>query len=650
MNILSLFDGMSCGQIALNRAMIKYENYYASEIENIPIKVTQHHFPNTIQLGDVTKINAIDLPKIDLLIGGSPCFTNENLVMTSNGYKSIKEIKVGDMVLTHQNRYRKVLRIGGEKKETIIIKSQGSTRIETTKNHPFYCFEDKKQDYKFTWKNIGNFEKEDKVVSINWGINKDLKNFSNVDLYILGRFLADGCCYKTKRKNRKNSYIYKFKISVGKHEIENFKSKVDNRFSYIEERTVFNAYIYKKEWVELGEKFGHLAHNKFIPNFILDLPVKRLKIFLEGYMDGDGHIRKQASKVNTYKRNTTVSEKLALTLSLAIQKCYNGVSICFTKRKKKHIIENRIVNQKDTYEISYTEIKTKFSKYKTFKNYTAYNLTKSTSFKESGINKVYNIEVEEDNSYIVNNLIVHNCQGFSFAGKQLNFNDPRSKLFFEFVRLLKECKPKYFLLENVKMKKEYENIISEHLGVQPIKINSNLVSAQNRIRNYWTNIPNIIQPEDKKIYLKDILETGIFDKDKSYYLSEESYKKEGLEKYHKKGIRQVVFTERRTEEAKAIRREYQKMGRDFSPRRGKELVPRTDNKCNCLTTSLSKEHILIDEVGEFRKLTELECERLQTVDENYTQIAGNKTQRIKMLGNGWTIDVISHIFKGIKET
>ena len=81
------------------------------------------------------------------------------------------------------------------------------------------------------------------------------------------------------------------------------------------------------------------------------------------------------------------------------------------------------------------------------------------------------------------------CQGFSFAGKQLNFNDPRSKLFFEFVRLLEECKPKYFLLENVKMKKEYQNIITEMLGVEPIEINSNLVSAQNRKRLYWTNIP-----------------------------------------------------------------------------------------------------------------------------------------------------------------
>jgi DNA-cytosine methyltransferase len=97
------------------------------------------------------------------------------------------------------------------------------------------------------------------------------------------------------------------------------------------------------------------------------------------------------------------------------------------------------------------------------------------------------------------------CQGFSFAGKQLNFEDPRSKLFFEFVRLVKECNPTYFLLENVKMKKEYQDIITEHLGVEPIEINSNLVSGQNRKRIYWTNIPNVTQPNDKCILLKDIV-------------------------------------------------------------------------------------------------------------------------------------------------
>jgi DNA (cytosine-5)-methyltransferase 3A len=100
------------------------------------------------------------------------------------------------------------------------------------------------------------------------------------------------------------------------------------------------------------------------------------------------------------------------------------------------------------------------------------------------------------------------CQGFSFAGKQLAFDDPRSMLFFEFVRLLKECKPKYFLLENVRMKKEYLDVISDQVGVQPIFINSSLVSAQSRQRYYWTNIPNVEQPEERGIVLRDILETN----------------------------------------------------------------------------------------------------------------------------------------------
>ena len=102
------------------------------------------------------------------------------------------------------------------------------------------------------------------------------------------------------------------------------------------------------------------------------------------------------------------------------------------------------------------------------------------------------------------------CQGFSFAGKQLNFDDPRSKLFFEFVRLLKETKPKYFLLENVRMKKEYQDIITEYLGIEPILINSALLTAHNRPRLYWTNIPNVEQPSDNSICFENIRDLRIY--------------------------------------------------------------------------------------------------------------------------------------------
>ena len=135
------------------------------------------------------------------------------------------------------------------------------------------------------------------------------------------------------------------------------------------------------------------------------------------------------------------------------------------------------------------------------------------------------------------------CQGFSFAGKQLAFDDPRSALFFEFIRLLKAIKPRYFLLENVRMKKEFLDIISQEVskcypeiafGIEPILINSSLLSAQSRQRYYWTNIPNIQQPEDRGIVLKDILEDDFSsDRDKSYCI-DANYSKTGAKPHHYK--------------------------------------------------------------------------------------------------------------------
>ena len=112
------------------------------------------------------------------------------------------------------------------------------------------------------------------------------------------------------------------------------------------------------------------------------------------------------------------------------------------------------------------------------------------------------------------------CQSFSNAGNRQGFSG-KSGLFYEFVRLVKEIKPKYFLLENVKMKQEWQDVISEEMGVKPIKINSNLVSGQNRERLYWTNIPNIEQPEDKNISITDILQDSV---DEKYYLTESNIK------------------------------------------------------------------------------------------------------------------------------
>ena len=125
----------------------------------------------------------------------------------------------------------------------------------------------------------------------------------------------------------------------------------------------------------------------------------------------------------------------------------------------------------------------------------------------------------------------------------MNFDDPRSKLFFEYVRLLKELKPKYFLLENVRMKQESQDVISEALGVKPIAINSNLLSAQNRYRLYWTNIPGVDQPEDKGINLVDIIEDGVTDREKSHCLDANYFKGGNLKSYFEKHRRQLIFSD-----------------------------------------------------------------------------------------------------------
>ena len=233
------------------------------------------------------------------------------------------------------------------------------------------------------------------------------------------------------------------------------------------------------------------------------------------------------------------------------------------------------------------------------------------------------------------------CQGFSFAGKQLNFDDLRSKLFFEYVRLLKELKPKYFLLENVRMKKESQDIISEYLGVQPIAINSNLVSAQNRYRLYWTNIPNITQPKDKQINLKDIIEDGITDRTKSHCIDANYFKGGNLKSYFEKHRRQLIFSdEGLCHVGDADLKGHGYVRRVYSPE-GK--APSL-----CASSGGNLEPKILIENTTWRKLTPLECERLQTVPDGYTKSVSN-TQRYRMLGNGWTVDVISHILSNMEQ-
>jgi DNA (cytosine-5)-methyltransferase 3A len=239
------------------------------------------------------------------------------------------------------------------------------------------------------------------------------------------------------------------------------------------------------------------------------------------------------------------------------------------------------------------------------------------------------------------------CQSFSFAGsmigmttvekteirtleqyvelKNKGFNfEGYSYLFWEYVRILKGIKPKYFLLENVKMAKKWKDVITNALGVEPIMINSQLVSAQSRERLYWTNIPDISLPEDREIYIDDILQKDIEHK----YLPKTRL---DYSNYDKSKVDKTIF--KNTPITIGNSRNFG----NFVRNNGKAFTLRRINPNG-----------ILDENYNIREYTPIEAERLQTLPDDYTLISGIKNkERYEALGNGWTVDVIAHILKGV---
>lgn len=226
------------------------------------------------------------------------------------------------------------------------------------------------------------------------------------------------------------------------------------------------------------------------------------------------------------------------------------------------------------------------------------------------------------------------CTQLSMAGNGQGLKGAQSKLFYDYARALEEAQPKYFLLENVIMKKEWEDIITNILGVEPIEINSSLVSAQNRRRLYWTNIPNVTLPKDKNITLEDILEDIEFPNPAAI---------------RGRRLNKATIVERRLDE-NGHRQDYDKT---IPITQCLEVRATNTNKSNCLTT-VDKDNVLTPlPVGRypdtfknnlpFRYYTTKEMCRLQTVPDDFLNMIPDSAAR-KALGNGWTVDVIAHIF------
>lgn len=636
MDVLSLYDGMSCGKIAMQNAGVKLDRYVAYEIDKYAVQTSKHNFPDIEHMGDVFTGDFTKYWHFDFLIGGSPCFTAGHMVLTNKGYKDITKIKIGDMVLTHKNRFMPVTRLYEKKASTVSLKIQGYKPFTTTNNHPFYAIHRSKTEKKFSaypdWVKVSDMTPDTfcgQHIHTTASVNE--YHLTEEECYILGQYAADD------------------------HSV--------HEYAFSSERLV-----------KIAIKFGKSPENKKIPEFIFDLPDNLIDQFIDGYMTGN--------KSYVHQLDEHIASTMNYELALGFQRL---ISSYYHTNVEISCAENNKVNNQ-LYTICFK---------KELKNQSAAHIqngiiwTNIESIEETGnVETVYNIEVAEDHSYTVNNCIVHNCTYWSIAHSIDRETEARGigwELFQQYVRALNEAQPKYFIYENNKsMSTEIRNSIRNTFGFEEICINSSLLSAQKRLRYYWVGKRNndntyrridIQQPDDLKILLKDILDSqvGITKPVPGRDYNAEpirvgSYPSPDGTIKNSQGMRIYSVN------GKAVNLTAQ--GGGIGAKTGLYAIP-----CHMMYPGANKLITKFHGLGELplniagtihivhnvingqikiknrtyptklsdglyiiRRLTVPEAKRLQTVPEWY-QFPVSDAQAYKMLGNGWTCNVITYLIQ-----
>lgn len=524
--------GIGACSTALKRIGIDVEIVDAVEIDKYAIASFNAIHGTNFEVQDICEWDK-DIKDIDLITHGSPCFLKGEKVNTKDGFKNIENIKIGDYVKSHNGSYNKVIKTFRSRNNKIVdIQASAIHNINTTDNHPFLV----KRNDKIGWLQVKELTTKDFFcIPINKK-NEDIDCTSNLPIksirfwYLIGRFIGDG--WITRRKERNNN-ISGIKICCAKNELKDLECKLCNILHYcvVEDKSTYKIQFSNKELGEFCSQFGIGAKNKHIPQWVLDLKKEYLEYLLMGIIDSDGCFSQNKYKV------TTISRDLAYNIGELVLKVKNvPYHLYKTIRPKKYKIENREVNQNNTYQITWSDSYNKNINF--LDDNFLYSRVRKIK-KRTEVNTVYNIEVENTHSYCVNNVATHNCQDFSVAGKQAGGDigsGTRSSLMYETIRIVGKIRPKYVLWENVKnlLSKKHKHNFDAYIETMNILgYNSyyQVLNAkdygipQNRERVYTISIRKDIdkgfkfpEKEELKLRLKDMLEDKV---DEKYYLSDE---------------------------------------------------------------------------------------------------------------------------------
>jgi site-specific DNA-cytosine methylase/intein/homing endonuclease len=450
-----------------------------SEIDKYAIQMHNLVYPQyaSRNLGDMTKIDWQPVKdkygEIDFLTYSTPCFVEGTLVLTDKGYMPIEGVQPGDRVLTHTNAYQTVLKVGHKALQPVIrVKGMCIDEIVCTPNHPFYVREMFRSGHKWErafgepeWKAAEKLTKTDYLgIAVNtlsvipeWGgtircyggrsacpSNRISAMLPKEDYwYLMGRYVGDG--WSDEKYNR-------VMIACSDRNEETLKetlSRLGYRTSaWDKEKTSRKYTVSSKELVEFVARYGQGAGQKRIDGETLALPRNLLEAFLRGYTESDGCLIPQTGE---YKI-TTISPWLAYALPQIVAKVHHRPARLYkVERPGKYVIEGREVNQHDFYQVSWHTDDRKQDKafYENGYIWFPCNGIETVEDRET----VYNMEIENDNSYTANGVIVHNCQDISQAGKQKGLEEgsgTRSAILWSTEEAIRILRPKYLLQENVK--------------------------------------------------------------------------------------------------------------------------------------------------------------------------------------------------------
>lgn len=633
---------------------------------------------NAFVLDNIHNIKTENIPSHDILCAGFPCFVAGTSVLTLDGYKNIETIDMTDSLMTHTGSFQRILNLQGKSYTGTMYKivAKYHSPIECTSEHPFYVRErsrlwnntKRKYDYTFgdpEWKKacelndthyFGMKVNQRSIVpefSFERAINQTSTKKYNVVLddpnawFMMGFFVGDGWIEETCKADGRS--MNKIRFAINSNDAETVLHRITSILSITDKQCLSGNSCNKYGccdfvWFNIFKKFGRHAHGKRIPEWVQDAPVEFVREFLSGYIASDGNITE--SGAHTF---TTVSENLAL----GVQRLYLKLGHLFSVKKdilpKTTVIQGRTVNQRDTYQVRRCVESSR--RYSSFieGEYVWYAPFKIETSSVENV-PVYNFEVEHDNSYVVENLIVHNCQAFSIAGERKGFDDERSNVFWKITNILEFHKPRIIILENVK------NLLSHDKGNTFKIIKDNLENIGYHIKYdildtcKITNIPH----HRERIYIVGFLDESLNDAfnfnfehvsnnkinsflEDNININEKYYYTDKLKVYDE--IKKNIVKHVNTDTIYQYRRYY---------------VRENKNKCcPTLTANMgSGGHNvpLIKDDNGIRKLTPRECFNFQGFPENY-QLPDNlsDSKLYKLAGNAVSVPVIEKIILKIMD-